>query len=62
MLQLLRDSTDKNCISLHTDFYRDLNWLNIFLAQYNCITFYDNQIIHATVFLDACLQGLGGNL
>ena len=62
MLQLLRDSTDKTCIFLHTDFYRDLNWFNTFLAQYNGITFYDNQIIHATVFLDACLQGLGGTI
>ena len=60
MLQLLRDITDKTCISLHTDCYRDLNWFNTFLAQYNGITFYDNQIIHEKVFLDACLQGLGG--
>ena len=60
MLQLLRDSTDKTRINLNTEFFRDLNWFNTFLAQYNGITFYDNQIIHATVYLDACLQGLGG--
>ena len=60
MLQLLRDTPDRNFVVLHTDFYRDLTWFNTFLAQYNGITFYDNQIIHATVFLDACLQGLGG--
>ena len=60
MLQLLRNTPAKDCVTLHTGFYRDLNWFNTFLAQYNGTTFYDNQIIHATVFLDACLQGLGG--
>ena len=55
MLQLLRDTPEKDCIALHTGFYRDLNWFNTFLDQYNGITFYDNQIIQATVFLDACL-------
>ena len=60
MLQLLRDTPAKNSVTLHTGFRRDLNWFNTFLAQYNGVTFYDNQIIHATVFLDACLQGLGG--
>ena len=62
MLQLLRDSTDKTCIYLHTDFFQDFNWFNTFLAQYNGITFYDNQVIHATVFLDACLQVWGAPL
>ena len=60
MLQLLRDSTDNTRINLNVEFLRDLNWFNTFLAQYNGITFNDNQIIHATVYLDACLQGLGG--
>ena len=48
-------------ISFNADFYRDLNWFNTFLTQYNGVTFYDNQIRQETVSLDASLQGLGRN-
>ena len=60
MLQLLRSSPDKTSISLDRDVYRDFNWFNTSLAEYNGVTFYDNQTIHATVFLTASLQSLGG--
>ena len=62
MLHLLRMNHDAKMISLNTDFKRDLNWFITFLRQYNGITFYDYQEIHETIFLDASLQGLGGNL
>ena len=59
MLQLIRTNHDAKMILLNTDFKRDLNWFITFLRQYNGMTFYDNQEIHETIFLDASLQGLG---
>ena len=60
MLQLLRTNHTAKIISLNNDFKRDLNWFLTFLRQYNGVTFYDNQEIQETIFLDASLQGLGG--
>ena len=37
-----------------------MNWFITLFTQYNGITFYNNQEIPETIFLDACLQGLGG--
>ena len=59
MLQVLRDGHALKHIYLTTDFHRDLNWFNTFLSSYNGVTFYDNNQIHATIALDACLSGLG---
>ena len=59
MLHLLRMNHDAKTISLNHDFKQDFNWFVTFLAQYNGITFYDNQEIQETIFLDASLQGLG---
>ena len=59
MLQLLRDSIDRNLVLVDESFQRDLDWFNTFLVRYNGVTFYDNQLIEETVFLDAYLQGLG---
>ena len=60
MLLLLRQHTHKSHIVLNQEFYRDLNWFNTFLLQYNGITFYDNAPTQDTVSLDASLQGMGG--
>ena len=59
MLQVLRDGHAVKRICLTTEFHRDLNWFNTFLSSYNGVTFYDNNQIHATIALDACLSGLG---
>ena len=61
MLQLLRDNTTKPVITLDERFYKDLNWFNTFLSQYNGVTFYDHQKPQHTVHLDACLTGFGGS-
>ena len=55
MLRLLRMNQDANTIYLNHDFKQDLSWFVTFLAQYNGVTFYDNQEIQETIF-----QGLGG--
>ena len=60
MLQTLRDHTDKNKIKLDNEFYKDLNWFNVFLRSYNGVTFYSLASINTQVHLDACLSGLGG--
>ena len=59
MLQVLRDNADKAKILLTEQFARDLNWFNLFLSQYNGVTFYDNLICQAEMHLDASLTGLG---
>ena len=59
MLQTLRDNASKTKILLNGQFFRDLNWFNVFLSQYNGVTFYDNLICHAEIHLDASLTGLG---
>ena len=41
MLQLLRQHTSKSTIFLNPAFHRDLNWFNIFLLQFNGVTFFD---------------------
>ena len=61
MLQLLRDHTSKHTITLDGNFYKDLNWFNTFLNQYNGVTFYDYQKPQHIVHLDACLTGFGGS-
>ena len=60
MLQLLRDHNKLSKIHLNDNFHRDLNWFNVFLPQYNGVTFYDHQKPQHTVHLDACLTGFGG--
>ena len=59
MLQLLRQHTSKSTIFLNPAFHRDLNWFNIFLLQFNGITFFDYKQPDHTVYLDACLTGFG---
>ena len=59
MLQTLRDNVDKTKILLTDTFFRDLNWFNLFLSQYNGVTFYDNLTCQAEIHLDASLTGLG---
>ena len=60
MLRLLRMNHYSKTIYLNHDFKQVLSWFVTFLAQYNGVTFYDNQEIQETIFLDASLQGLGG--
>ena len=59
MLEVLRDGHAAKHIHLTNEFHRDLNWFNTFLSLYNGVTFYDNNQVHATIALDACLSGLG---
>ena len=60
MLQLLRDSHNKEIISLNSYFAADLNRFDTFLCDFNGVTFYDNKPVFATIELDACLTGFGG--
>ena len=59
MLQVLGESHDASYITLSPQFHLDLNWFNVFLKQYNGVTFFDNPV-DFQVYLDASLSGLGG--
>ena len=59
ILQILRDHVHINCIVLPYQFFQDLNWVRVFLHQFNAVTFYDHKRIHYEVNLDASLSGLG---
>ena len=60
MLQLLKDNSDKNNITITSDFRKDLNWFTVFLTSYNGVTFYDVRHLSDQIHLDACLTGLCG--
>ena len=60
MLQVLRESLDVPYITLSPQFHLDLKWFNVFLKQYNGVTFFDNKPVDFQVYLDASLSGLGG--
>ena len=60
MLQVLRESHDASYITLSPQFHLDLNWFNVFVKQYNGVTFFDNKPVDFQVYLDASLSGLGG--
>ena len=60
MLQLLRDNFENDSIVLTSEFFRDLLWFQTFLKSYNGITIYDIRPLNIRIYLDACLQGLGG--
>ena len=53
MLQTLRDNASKKIFLLNAQFFRDLNWFNVFHSQYNGVTFYDNLPCNAEIHLDA---------
>ena len=57
MLQLLRDNHSVKKIDLIPAFKADLNWFNVFLHQYNRVTFYDNKMVCGDLYLDARLTG-----
>ena len=60
MLSLFRSQFQSQRISLSPSFYKDLNWFNVFLDSYNRVIYYDNRPVDESIFLDACLTGLGG--
>ena len=60
MLQLLRDYNDHNLIHLTQEFFRDLNWVRIFLKNYNGVTIYNVKPLHEHMHIDASLLSLGG--
>ena len=60
MLQLLRDNHERTKIKLTAEFFKDLNWFNVFLKSHNGIVFYNIKPSNIQVHLDACLTGLGG--
>ena len=60
MLQVLRQQAHKPILTLPTAFFKDLQWFNTFLTQYNGVTMYEVRPVSADIFLDASLTGLGG--
>ena len=60
MLQLLRNNFQNDHIVLDQEFFRDLVWFQTFLKSYNGVTIYDIKPLNIHIYLDACLQGLGG--
>ena len=60
MLALFRSYFQNQRIPLSASFFKDLNWFNTFLNSYNGITYYDSHPVDESIFLDACLTGLGG--
>ena len=60
MLQILRSQGHNNKFHFTSSFYKDLNWFNTFLLQYNRVTYYDTKPIDHTIHLDSSLQGMGG--
>ena len=59
MLQLLHDKYEVKKILLNKEFFSDLTWFNIFLSQYNWVTYYHHTHCHSQMHLDASLTGLG---
>ena len=60
MLQLLRDNSDQTSIILTPEFFKDLTWFQVFLTSYNGVSFYHQPPVSKSIYLDACLEGLGG--
>ena len=60
MLQLLRDISHFDSISLTLDFFKDLKWYQVFLSSYNWVTLYHQLPLRKSIHLDASLEGLGG--
>ena len=60
MLHLLRDNFVNDHIVLTHDFFQHLVWFQTFLKSYNGITIYGIKPLNTRIYLDACLQGLGG--
>ena len=60
MLALFRQHFHNPKIPLSLSFFKDLNWFNTFLINYNGITYYDDCPVDESIFLDAFLTGLGG--
>ena len=60
MLEVLRNAQNPSKICLTDDFWRDLNWFQKFLDQYNGTSLFDHRPIDCVFELDACLTGLGG--
>ena len=61
ILHILRDNINVNRFQLPQPFYKDSNWFNTYLDQYNGTTFYYNKKIKLSVHLDASLEGLGAH-
>ena len=60
VLQVLRNAPIRGRILLNEAFYRDISWFNTFLEEYNgCTKIHRVQDPHFSVYVDACLQGLG---
>ena len=62
ILGLLRESTNRNRIKLTKEFFADLQWFVKFLPHFNGVTIFKRTVIPSqeTLFLDACLTGMGG--
>ena len=61
ILHLFRTNTSRS-ISLSQSFYNDINWFIRFLPSFNGVAYIQRDImIHAdSLYLDACLTGIGG--
>ena len=60
MLQVLRNAHSNTRIALDHNFHRDLRWFQTFVPNFNGVSLYDHKSVDCQVYLDACLQGLGG--
>ena len=59
LLQTLRANNDKKFIKLGHNFQRDITWFKKFVEKFNGTTFFIKEKVQGTVFLDACLSGMG---
>ena len=59
MLQLLRDNVNRTKILPSDQFFRDFTWFNVFLKQYNVVTFHNHLTCNTEIHLNASLTGLG---
>ena len=62
ILELYRQNTAKKKIYLTGEFFKDIAWFITFLKQFNGTTRFEKPLMQDcdTLFLDACLTGLGG--
>ena len=59
LLDTLRSNAKNNIINLDGHFHRDVNWFKKFVEKFNGTTFFDKSLVQGTIYLDACLSGMG---
>ena len=59
LLEFLSSMKDKGLVPLPLEAKRDINWFLTFLPTFNGVTIFDQKPVHASIELDASLEGLG---